>query len=170
MATINVDTISKITDCDELIDFIGINRYKPENNNLLESDNFNLLPDYAKYVIYIFDFETEYEMQGIFTTIENLVGHYFSEIAVSFEKTNNLEIANYIKDILTTLTNFGLTPDKIRHEWTNQNNQYNIIQSSFMDNQNLVQKINCIDENLQPLILEKGFWNNVTKFLKIHLT
>lgn len=168
MAIITIESLSKIKTGDEFIEFIGLNRYKPENSNILDKANFELLPDYTGYVILILDFETEYLMQDIETKLENSVGHYMLDAALSFERTGNIEIGSCIKEILKTLIDYNLIPDKIRNAWKDDNNEFNIIKGSFLENKELRKKIQIIDRQLATLLVDGKpywFWDNVTTYL-----
>jgi hypothetical protein len=59
MALLTAHVLSQLPDASALLDFIARHRYAPENEALLQSPAFALLPDYAQYVIWILDFETE---------------------------------------------------------------------------------------------------------------
>lgn len=158
MSVITSTSLNRFKDSDNIIEFISSNRYNPENENLLESEEFNALPDYAKFVIFILDFETEYEMQGILTTIENSVGQYLPQIAESFNNTQNIEIASLIYKIIAVLNRFSV-PLK------NDTKHYDNISSDIFGNEEFIENINKIDEKLEPLILEKEFWCNVVIFI-----
>lgn len=84
---------------DELIDFIADHRYLPDNVDLIGSDDFISLPTHIKDFIFILDFETEYEMNGIWTLLSNTIGNYIEEIVDSFNRTNNWEIASIIDQL-----------------------------------------------------------------------
>jgi len=165
MAIINNDSISKFNDADELINFLVLNRYEPENRDILETNKFELLPDYIRYVILIADFDTEYEMQGIFTTIENSIGHYLSDIAFSFTQTGNNEIAKYIIDILKALSDYNLSPDKLRNAKAGKYKEFDIVKGNSLDNEELINRIDEIDSKLGPLIYEKTHWDHIINFV-----
>ena len=40
MAKINATNLSSIVDSEELVDFIAVNRYEPENSDLLQTNDF----------------------------------------------------------------------------------------------------------------------------------
>lgn len=168
MAKINSETILQIEDSNQLIDFITKNINLPENFDILRKEIFELLPDYAQYIILIFEFDTEYNMQGIFTILENSIGHYLMEIAISFDKTNNVKISLQIKELLKTLIDHNLTPDIISNGWINNNSQYDILLSSSI-NDELTKKIYQINEKLSSIIIKEGYWDNVIKFVENEL-
>lgn len=81
---------------DELIDFIAMNRYEAENQDILTNGILKTLPSFVQDVIFIIDFETEFEMQGLFTLLENTTGNYLTEISKSFYNTKNIDISTLI--------------------------------------------------------------------------
>ena len=81
---IDKTNIAKIENADELIDFIAINRYR-ENSKFLTSEEFRQLPEWIKDIIFILDFESEYEMQGLPTYLVNSTGHYFARDNTKFQ-------------------------------------------------------------------------------------
>lgn len=145
MAKISNDTISGIKDSDELIGFIALYRYEPENSDLLEKENFGSLPELVRHIILILDFETEYEMQGLFTLLDNTTGSFLPLIAESFEKTDNKEIAENIKAILS------------------------ILSDSSSDSKSMEDRLMPIDKKLSELINDKGYWTNIIKAMDKHL-
>jgi hypothetical protein len=92
---ISPESIEGLT-ADELINFVASNCYEPENYGLLESSDFARLPDYVKHLILILQFETEYEMQGIITLLQNSSGQYLYQTIDSFAQTGNNEIARWV--------------------------------------------------------------------------
>lgn len=138
MAKINREKISAYQNTNELIDFIALNRYEPENQDILEKEIFDTLPDYVQDIILILDFETEFEMQGLFTLTENSTGKYLTEISQSFKNTNNLEIASLITRTILVLS------------------------GNPKNNKEIEERLEEIEEQLSFYISEKDFWENVS--------
>jgi hypothetical protein len=141
MTVISKEMITNIQSSEELIDLIGKNIYQKENYNLIDNEVFIELPTYAQNVILILDFETEYEMEGIYTLINNSIGKSLEKIASSFEQTNNPQIAFCIKEIHLLSEKYGL------------------------ENQEILAKISNLDSILAELINNKDFWGNVRIYL-----
>jgi len=148
-------TIAKILDAKDLIEFIAVNRYRSLQS--LESEEFRQFPEWVKDIIFILDFETEYEMQGLLTFLVNSTGHYLPEIMQSFKRSNNNNIADLLKKLQDTLSSVGLSPDILR------NSEDNL---SLEDYPEIIEKIKDIDDKLRGFIEEKEFWGNVTVYVQ----
>ncbi len=99
MAKINKNSVLNYHNSDELIDFIAMNRYEAENQDILTNGILKTLPSFVQDVIFIIDFETEFEMHGLFTLLENTTGNYLTEISKSFYNTKNIEISTLISEL-----------------------------------------------------------------------
>ena len=120
--------------------------YEEENNNILLNNNID---EYIKNTISIIDFETNYEMEGLWTSYD----HYNStnqnsmeNIIKSFQQTGNDDIANLLKKIIEIYT---LNEMKIR-------NSLSFEQSALCDE---------LENELGERIEEKEFWNNVIDYI-----
>lgn len=147
--------IAKIKDAEELIEYVAMNRYDSFEN--LESDEFRLLPEWVKDIIFILDFETEYEMQGLATFLVNSTGHYLPETIQSFKRSENTDIADILIELQDTLASVDLSPDTLRNPESNL---------SLEDYPKIGEKIDEIDDRLREFIEEKEFWSNATKYVK----
>ena len=155
---IDKTNIAKIKNAEELIEFIAMNRY--ESFETLESEEFKQLPEWIKDIIFILDFETEYEMQGLFTYLENSTGHYLPETIQSFKRTDNNDIADILIELKDLLAHVGLSPDIIR----------NSEHLSFDNFPEITETIGNIEDRLRNLIEEKEFWHNVTESVQRGIT
>lgn len=99
MAKIDKNSVLNYRNSDELIDFIAMNRYEAENQDILTNGILKTLPSFVQDVIFIIDFETEFEMQGLFTLLENTTGNYITEISKSFYNTKNIDISTLISEL-----------------------------------------------------------------------
>ena len=153
---IDKTNIAKIENADELIDFIAINRYD-ENPEFLTSEEFRQLPEWIKDIIFILDFETEYEMQGLPTYLVNSTGHYLQETIQSFKRSNNNDIADLLIALQDTLASVSLTPDILR------NPENNLSLESYPE---IGEKFDEIDSRLREFIEGKEFWSNVTEYVQ----
>lgn len=68
--------------------------------------------DFIKTAAFIIDFDTELNMEGIFTFLENSIGHYAPEIIKSFETIGDFKDA----EILTEICRLA-PPDAMRGEF-----------------------------------------------------
>lgn len=155
MARITAPVLAQLPDGPALLDFIGRYRYTPENAALLHPPTFALLPDYAQHVILMLDFETEYEMQGLYTLLENALSQQLPAIAHSFKQTKNEEIATCLQQVLTIQAAARAQPTAEATEWRMPNTLLQLDQ---------------VDEHLRPLILAKAYWDNVLAFIELRLS
>jgi hypothetical protein len=162
---ISPESIEGLT-ADELIGFVVSNRYKPENYGLLQSSDFARLPDYVKHLIFILQFETEYEMQGILTLLQNTSGQYLYQTIDSFAQTDNNGIARCLAEVAELLTSHGLTVADLRKSYQGVN-PYDVVAAGVVgQDEELTEQIAGVDEQLRPLMEEKGFWTNVENKIK----
>jgi hypothetical protein len=166
MAKISNESIEKLIKADELMDFLVRNIYLPENATLLESEQFAALPDYAKYVILIVEFETSYEMQGVFTMLENAILKHWDSIINAFEQTNNSKISQYLSKIKTIVENENIV-QKTQIRMANVK-EFDLITGSVFSETTL-DKIEIINKKLSPLIEEKDFWDKVIAFVDLKM-
>jgi hypothetical protein len=150
----------------ELIDFLARHRYDEENYELVDSEEFEALPEYVRYFIYIYDFELEYEMSGIYTLLGNEPGLYLSRTIESFRTTQNDEIADCLLRIEAILKQYDLTTAMLRDR-VNQGELYQIVPAgSIFQNEELIAQIREVDERLQVLLLDKDFWKWVEAYMQ----
>ena len=152
---IDRQNIAQITNVEEMIEFLARNRYEEIND--LESDEFQQLPEWVKDFVFILDFETEYEMQGLYTYLVNSTGHYLPNVILSFERSENSEIANLLTELQDTLTSVGLSPDILRSSEKDL---------SIDDFPEIFEKLDDIDNNLTIFIEKKKFWDNITIYMQ----
>jgi hypothetical protein len=136
MAKITSESISGINGVNELLDFLSLNMFEEENNDIMENDN---IPEYIKNVMWIILFETDYEMEGLWTTYNNH-NNNFNKFIKSFYETGNNGIANCIKEII------GL------YDIKNKNTE--------MENE-----LDELENRLREIIEEKEFWNTIIEYI-----
>jgi hypothetical protein len=163
MALLTAHVLSQLADAQTLLDFIARHLYAPENAALLLSPTFASLPDYAQYVIWILDFETEYEMQGLYTLLENSLGQQLPAIARSFEQTQNAEMARCLQQLVTVLAaaSSQLAPEKGHASPS--------ALTGGSKNQALRSQVASLDDQLGQLVLAKEYWENVRAFVHLRL-
>jgi hypothetical protein len=140
MAKITSESISGINDVNKLLDFLSLNMFEEENNDIMEDDN---IPEFIKNVMYIILFETDYEMEGLWTIYSNH-NNNFDNFIKSFYETGNNGIANCIKEII------GL---------------YNI-KNRNIEREN---ELNELENRLRGIIEEKVFWNTIIEYIKFNI-
>jgi hypothetical protein len=163
MASLTARVLSQLPDAPALLDFVARHRYAPENVALLYSPTFALLPDYVQYVIWILDFETEYEMQGLSTLLENALGQHLPAIALSFEQTHNEEIARCLQQLIALVAadRGQLAADKGQAP--------RFVPTGFSTNKALLQHLDSLEDHLRPLMVAKEYWDNVLAFVQLRL-
>jgi hypothetical protein len=162
---ISIENIEGLT-AEELINFVDSQCYNQDNHDLLESQDFLLLPDYVRHLIFILRFDTDYDMQGVFTLLQNSSGRYLYQTIDSFLHTDNAQIAGYLTQIADLLNGHGLMLSHIRMK-TEGVVQFDVVSAgNIADNEQLTDEIAKVDEQLQLLMYEKEFWVNVEKKIK----
>ncbi len=162
---ISTENIQGLT-AQELIDFVAAQRYDSTNTDLLESEDFQLLPASVRHLIFILDFETEYEMQGILTLLQNSLGKYLPQIIDSFHQTGNTEIALCLSAIADAFEEHGVSWPALQREPVGVQ-EFDILPVGIIaKNQHLTDMIFQIDERLGMLIADKCFWKNVQDSLQ----
>ena len=164
MTSITTSVLSQLPDAAAVLDFIAHHRYKPENAALLDSPTFTLLPDYAQYVILILDFETEYEMQGLRTLLENALGRHLPAIALSFERTHNADIARHLQQLVTLLAAANSQPAAAPAKGPYSES------TRLRHNTPLLPQLDRLDDHLRPLMLAKEYWDNALAFVQFRLS
>ncbi len=150
----------------ELIAFLATHRYDEKNYELVDSEDFKALPDYVKYFIYLYDFELEYEMSGIYTLLGNVPGLYLSQTIESFRITQNDALADCLLQIEGILKQYGLTTAMLRDQ-VNQGELYQVVPAGHMyQNEDLIAQIQEVDERLRGILLDKTFWERVEAYMK----
>lgn len=152
---IDKESLTKIKDAEELIEFISINRY--DSFETLESEEFRQLPQWVKDTVFILDFETEYEMQGLYTYLENSTGHYLPEVIESFKRSDNTAISDILAELKNALEKIGLSPDLIR------NSEKDLSCDKYPQISEIIDET---DSRLSSFIEEKEFWAKVTAYVQ----
>ena len=147
MAKITNETFDEINDIQKFMDFLSLNMYEEENTGILLN---NCIDEYIKNVINIIDFETNYEMEGLYTTYDNYNSanqNNIENIIKSFMETGNNDTANLLKKIIEI---------------------YKLNESKIINNEPFEQEILCneLEKELGEIIEEKKFWNVVIDYIK----
>lgn len=118
--------------------------------------------DFIQTAAFLIDFDTELNMEGIFTFLENSIGHYAPEIIQAFKAIGDFRDA----EILTEICHLA-PPDVMRDEFLNSAyKEYDI--SVFGDdhklNPEVVDKIDLLESQLY---LNSGFdmWHMLYDYL-----
>lgn len=84
---------------------------------------------------------------------------------MSFEKTNNSEIAACIKAVLNALLDYNLTPDKIRNSKSKEVKEYDIVKGSWIAHEELAESLSEIDDRLSLHMSEMDYWDKMVEFV-----
>lgn len=108
--------------------------------------------DFIKTAAFLIDFDTELNMEGIFTFLENSIGHYAPEIIKAFEAIGDFKDA----EILTEICRLA-PPDVMRGEFLSGGySEYDI--SVFSDDHELNPEVADKIESLEnQLYLNSGY-------------
>lgn len=176
MDKIDNETLSLFNDPDDLIGFIALHRYGPVNGGLLESPRFKELPQYVADVIYILDFETMFDIEGLFFFLENSPGKHFPETVAAFERTGNTELAGYLKKVKSLMDARDVSIERLQNEtlenilqWDEKRKDGEMrfdLEETFPE---LRREIEEVEKELYPLMDERDYWDRVKSSLKPHL-
>lgn len=124
------------------------------------------LDDFIQDAAFLIDFDSELQMEGIFTFLENSIGHYAPNIIKAFRAIGD----NNDADILSEICSLA-PPDIMRGEFLEKDYQeYDI--SSFNDDHELCEEIADKIEQLESkLYLNTGFdiWQLLFHYLDSHI-
>lgn len=122
--------------------------------------------DFIQTALFLIDFDTELNMEGIFSFLENSIGHYAPNIIKAFRDIGDDKDADILSEICRLAP-----PDLIRGEFLNGDySEYDI--SAFDDihelNEEVLEKIEILESQLY---LNTGFniWQLLYNYLEIHL-
>ncbi|MDR2564069.1 MAG: hypothetical protein LBC98_09055 [Prevotellaceae bacterium] len=173
MAKIDNETLRLFRDPDDLIGFIALHRYEPENIKIHDSEQFSELPQYLADIIYILDFETLFDVYGLFAFIESTPGKYLSETIAAFERTGNSELAGHLTKVQNLLVEHGLTFDDLheqaierskilraKHEEGDEDFELEVNFPELRD------AVNQTEEELYPLMDERDYWEKVKDVIR----
>lgn len=173
MAKIDIDTLELFRQPEDLVSYIALHRYEPENENLIESEHFQELPQHWTDIIYIMDFETFYDVASLFSFLENPPGVHLAQTIESFRRTNNTEIADLLEQIPPLLQQHDVTPaqlhqlaierTKAQEEREKHGEGLEVVEPDFPE---LRASIAEIEELLRPLMDEKDYWENIAEVIK----
>lgn len=119
-------------------------------------------PDFIQAASFLIAFDTELNMEGIFTFLENSIGHYSPNIIQAFRAIGDNSDADTLEEICRLAP-----PDIMRGEFLSGNPQeYDIM--VFNDNHELKEEIiERIEELDEQLYLNSGFdiWELLYRYL-----
>ena len=108
-------------------------------------------PEFVQTAAFLIDFDTELQMEGIFTFLENTAGHYAPEMIKAFRTIGDAEDAEILSEICRLAP-----PDSIRKEIAANHQEYEI--SSFQEEHVLCEEtVNQIEVLENQLYLNTGF-------------
>lgn len=130
----------------ELCERLSRVMWKSERSEWLEC------ADFIQTALFLIDFDTELNMEGIFSFLENSIGHYAPNIIKAFRDIGDDKDANILSEICRLAP-----PDLIRGEFLNGDySEYDI--SAFDDihelNEEVLEKIEILESQLY---LNSGF-------------
>ena len=144
MAKITNEIIYETNDIYGLLDFLCLNMYEEENQNIMED---NIIPKYIRNVLYILEFETVFEMEGLYIDTYLLNGEEYKidRYIEAFKDTGNNEMAEYINECRKLFIEIGESDywfyfEEI--EWEE------------------------LENKIGEIIDDKKFWNNVIKYIE----
>ena len=140
----------------ELCEKISLELWNYERSEWLEFD------DFIQTAVFLIDFDTELCMEGIFTCLENSIGHYLPYIIKAFRTIGDYKDAEILSEICRLAS-----PELIRGEFLSKGyNEYDI--SAFDSNHELSEEVLSEIERLESkLYLNTGFdmWQLLYNYL-----
>ena len=123
--------------------------------------------DFIQVACFLIDFDTELTMGGIFTFLENSIGHYSPNIIQAFKMIGD----NHDADILEKICSYAL-PDTMRDEFLKGNHQEYEITSFNSDHELNREVVEIIEELNQKFYLYTDFdiWELLYKYLDEQIT
>ena len=120
-----------------------------------EYEDWKRMPEWAQNAAFIAAFDTELNMEGIFTFLENTIGHYAPEIIHAFRAIGDEEDADTLEEISRLAP-----PDAMRGEWTEKDYQQYDITSFNADHTLSDETAERIEELEQQLYLntDRDMW------------
>ena len=153
---INIKNMTGETVCEKLTQEL----WNYERSQWLKFD------DFIQNAAFLIDFDSELQMEGIFTFLENSIGHYAPNIIEAFRAIGDNNDADILYEICTLAP-----PDIMRGEFLKKDYQeYDI--SSFNDDHELCEEIADKIEKLESkLYLNTGFniWRLLFHYLDSHI-
>ncbi|MDE6673164.1 MAG: hypothetical protein K2K16_13405 [Ruminococcus sp.] len=130
----------------ELCEIISRNLWNYERSEWLKYN------DFIQTAVFLIDFDTELSMEGIFTFLENSIGHYAPYIINAFRNIGDNADAEILSEICRLAS-----PDFVRESFASKDyNEYDI--SYFNDNHELSEEVlNEIERLESKLYLNTGF-------------
>lgn len=123
--------------------------------------------DFIQTAVFIIDFDTELAMEGIFTGLENSMGHYVNHIIKAFRTIGDNRDAEILSEICRLVS-----PELIRGEFLSKGyNEYDI--SDFDSDHELSEEVlDEIERFESKLYLNTGFdmWKLLYDYLDIRIS
>ncbi|MDE5565246.1 MAG: DMP19 family protein [Oscillospiraceae bacterium] len=141
---------------EELCERLSLELWDADRSQWLECN------DFIQTAAFLIDFDSELAMEGIFTFLENSIGHYTPDIIKAFEAIGDENDAEVLSEICRLAP-----PDFMRGEFLSDNHQeYEI--SIFNNGHELSEEVlDRIEELENQLYLNTGFdmWKLLYKYL-----
>ena len=137
----------------EFIELLSIELFNSDNNYLLTKPQVQDIPEYFYISAYLLEFDTEFQMQGLLTTLTNFTAYNFMNTLNSCRKINNIELTECLEGIFECLQKYDLTPVKFRENWIEPS------QETY-----LFEELRAFDKKLWKLLPK--LWEDLENYLK----
>lgn len=159
MVKINKESLSVFKNPDDLIDYIALHRFEPENNGLLRSDEFKELPGNIADVIYVLDFEMIFNAVGLFDSFANIPLDIMGNIIQSFDRTGNENISKLLQQAVQIVSLYDIPYEKLREDFLKRaESEDEDVEEVYIELKN---NLSAIEEGLYSLMEETDYWDNV---------
>lgn len=110
---------------EDIVGDICLNLYKQENSAIRENETFDRLPTVIRDIIFIIDFDTELNMNGILGFLENSTGLFLDDTIETLERINAVEDYEILKRIKGIMIKHQISTQQLR-DGVNSGSQYEI--------------------------------------------
>lgn len=156
MAKINKENLSLFRNADDLVDFITLHRFEPENANLILSDDFSELDESWKDIIYIYDFETFFDFYGLYNYLSHPNGLNIKPLISSFRAIGFDSISENLNNVFEILKQHDTSLESI--QISNEERQKIEELEEEIEITPLQKDILQIEEEIRPYMEEKDYW------------
>jgi hypothetical protein len=156
MAKITKESLALFHHIDDLVDFIALNRFEPENEALTLSEEFQTFPPKIVNIVHIFDFESLINSMGLFDFFAVCSENKFGSIISSFRNTGSDDIADVLEQTAQVVAEHGITREELHEKYIQRFDLQN--ENPPDDYPELRSALNKLEESLFNILEETDYW------------
>jgi hypothetical protein len=156
------------TSADELINYVYLNLYNDENNDLRDEAVFPKLPRLLLDIILLIELDTELNMNGVLGFLENSSGKYIKETIEVLERINAYKDADALKTIKKILKNNSLNTRLLNDDLQclNQYEISNFMQTHRITDIEIIDQIEKASENFYLYQQEENVFDKLINYIE----